>query len=97
MCAEALANVAKHARASRVSITLAGEAGALVLEVADDGVGGADPQGSGLAGVGRRLEALGGRLVLGSPSGGGTLLRAELPEPSARPREAGARLPEAVP
>jgi signal transduction histidine kinase len=88
VCAEALANVAKHARASRVSITLTRERGALVLQVADDGVGGADPRGSGLAGVGRRLEALGGRLTLAGANGGGTLLRAELPEAFARSAEA---------
>jgi len=79
VCAEALANVAKHARAGCIRIRLAEEPDALVLEVADDGVGGADPSGSGLAGVRRRLEALGGRLSVGGAVGGGTLLRAELP------------------
>jgi len=79
VCAEALANVAKHARARRIRIRLAEEPDALVLEVADDGVGGADPSGSGLAGVRRRLEALGGGLWVGGAVGGGTLLRAELP------------------
>jgi signal transduction histidine kinase len=79
VCAEALANVAKHARAGRIRIRLAEEPDALVLEVADDGVGGADPSGSGLAGVRRRVEALGGRLSVGGAIGGGTLLRAELP------------------
>ena len=94
VCAEALANVAKHARAARVRITLSRDAGALVLEIADDGVGGADPHGSGLAGVGRRLEALGGGLTLAAADGGGTLLRAELPEAFARPSDAGAEPPE---
>jgi signal transduction histidine kinase len=79
VCAEALANVAKHARAGRVRICLAEEPDALVLEVADDGVGGANPSGSGLAGVRQRVEALGGRVSVGGAIGGGTLLRAELP------------------
>src|SRR4051794_16643653 len=79
VCAEALANVAKHARASRIRIRLAEQPDALVLEVADDGIGGADPSGSGLGGVRRRVEALGGRLSVGGAVGGGTLLRAELP------------------
>ena len=96
VCAEALANVAKHARASRVRIALRRDAGSLVLEVADDGVGGADPGGSGLAGVARRLEALGGRLTLAGAAAGGTLLRAELPDAYARAGEPAAPAPEAT-
>ena len=52
---------------------------ALVVEVADDGSGGADPQGSGLLGLRRRVEALDGTLPVVSPPGGGTTLHAELP------------------
>ena len=85
VCAEALANVAKHARAGHIRIRLAEEPDALVLEVADDGVGGADPSGSGIAGVRRRVEALGGGLWVGGAVSGGTLLRAELPGAASAP------------
>jgi signal transduction histidine kinase len=51
----------------------------LVVEVVDDGRGGADPAGAGLTGLRRRVEALDGTLAVTSPSGGGTVLRAELP------------------
>ena len=54
--------------------------GRLVVEVVDDGVGGADTErGTGLRGLADRVESLGGRLRVWSPSGGGTRLRAELP------------------
>ena len=52
---------------------------ALVVEVADDGVGGADEEGDGLRGLADRVEALGGRLALESPPGGGTRVTASLP------------------
>ena len=53
---------------------------AIVVEVTDDGVGGADPAaGSGLSGLADRVEALGGSLEVVSPAGGGTTLRAEIP------------------
>ncbi len=77
---EALANVAKHARArgARVSVRRA-EAG-LVIEVRDDGVGGAgSTAGGGLQGLEDRTAAIGGRLSIVSPAGGGTQLRAEIP------------------
>jgi signal transduction histidine kinase len=77
--AEALANAAKHAGASRISVQLTRGAGRLVVEVADDGRGGADPSGAGLTGLRRRVEALDGTLALESPSGGGTKLQVELP------------------
>jgi signal transduction histidine kinase len=78
--AEALANVTKHADASRVGITLDGTANLLCLEVRDDGRGGADEfRGSGLAGIRRRAEAFDGTLTLTSPPGGPTVLRVELP------------------
>jgi PAS domain S-box-containing protein len=77
--AEALANVHKHAGASRVVVRAAASDDRLVVAVADDGTGGADEAGSGLRGLADRVEALGGRLVLESPLGGGTELRAEIP------------------
>jgi signal transduction histidine kinase len=78
--AEALTNVAKYARASGAEIDIAHEEGGVVIEVADDGVGGADfSDGSGLRGLADRVEALGGRLAVHSPSGKGTLVRAEIP------------------
>ncbi|HEY6150662.1 MAG TPA: histidine kinase [Gaiellaceae bacterium] len=77
---ESLANVAKHARASVVDVSLARTAGGLVVEVVDDGVGGADTeQGSGLRGLADRVEALGGRLRVWTPLGGGTRVQAEIP------------------
>jgi PAS domain S-box-containing protein len=82
LIAEALTNVAKYADAStaHVGVTL-GDAG-VVVEVSDDGIGGADPaNGSGLRGLADRVEALGGSLQLVSPMGGGTSLRAEIPGP----------------
>ena len=79
LIAEALTNVTKYARASNVRIRVS--AGyAIVVEVTDDGVGGADPgAGSGLRGLADRVEALGGSLQVVSPPGGGTALRAEIP------------------
>jgi len=79
VAAEALANAAKHARAQRVDITVVRDTDALELEVRDDGVGGADPAGSGLRGLRRRVEALDGSLTITSPRGGPTTIRAELP------------------
>jgi signal transduction histidine kinase len=58
------------------------EDGTLCVEVRDDGIGGADPDGHGLVGLGDRATALGGRLQIKSPPGGGTLLAATLPLPT---------------
>jgi PAS domain S-box-containing protein len=78
--AEALTNVAKYARASEAHVDLRRHDGRLIVEVADDGVGGADAsRGSGLRGLADRVEALGGRLEVSSPKGEGTTLRATLP------------------
>ena len=78
--AEALTNAAKHARASAVAVEAEVVGDLLRVAVSDDGVGGADlAGGSGLAGLKDRVEALGGRIVLHSPHGAGTSLRAELP------------------
>jgi signal transduction histidine kinase len=84
--AEAMTNAAKHADASRITVRIVRDPERLVLEVADDGRGGADASGSGLVGLKRRVEALDGTLALTSPSGGGTVLRAELPCESSSPK-----------
>jgi len=79
---EVLTNAAKHAHASTVTITVEPDTADAVLRIAvrDDGVGGADfAHGTGLVGVKDRVEALGGRILLDSPRGAGTTLRAELP------------------
>ena len=68
VAAEALANAAKHARARRVDITIVRADDLLDLEVDDDGVGGANPEGSGLRGLRRRVEALDGTLSVISPT-----------------------------
>ena len=79
VCSEALANVAKHARATRVDIQVRSEGGTVRVLIADDGVGGAEPSaGSGLNGAADRIGALGGRLLVRSPPGGGTQLLAEI-------------------
>jgi signal transduction histidine kinase len=77
--AEALTNVVKHSRAGRAEIRASVEDGMLHVEVRDDGIGGADPNGHGLLGIGDRVTALGGRLKIESPPSGGTLLAAKLP------------------
>ena len=77
--AEGLANVQKHAGASRVEVEVRATDGTVIVEVRDDGVGGADVEGSGLRGLADRVEALGGRLSLTSPAGAGTRLLAEIP------------------
>ena len=77
---EALTNVAKYAGASEATVAVRRTNGHAEVEVADDGVGGADPdRGSGLRGLVDRLGALDGRLSLDSPPGSGTTLRAEIP------------------
>jgi signal transduction histidine kinase len=79
---EALANVAKHARAQTARVTVAWTDDVLVVEVADDGHGGADVElGTGLRGLCDRVEALGGQLWIESAPGNGTLVRGELPVP----------------
>jgi PAS domain S-box-containing protein len=78
--AEALTNVAKYARASRATVRLEQEDGALVVEVRDDGVGGAMAStGSGLSGLADRVAAVDGTLAVESPPGAGTSLRAVVP------------------
>jgi signal transduction histidine kinase len=77
--AEALTNVLKHANAKRAEVRVSADDGLLRVEVRDDGVGGADPDGHGLVGLGDRATALGGRLRIESPAGGGTLVAAAIP------------------
>jgi PAS domain S-box-containing protein len=77
--AEGLANVQKHANASRVAVRVVAEGDRLLIEVTDDGAGGADEEGGGLRGLADRVEALGGRLAVDSRRELGTQLRAELP------------------
>jgi signal transduction histidine kinase len=78
--AECLANVAKYARASRASVAISRSKDEVVIEVADDGVGGASRDGgSGLRGLADRVEALGGTIRVSSPVGRGTRVRAEIP------------------
>ena len=80
LIAEALTNVAKYARASAARVRVTTNDARVLVEVSDDGVGGADPAtGSGLRGLTDRVEALGGTLEVASPAGAGTSLRAEIP------------------
>ena len=78
--AEALTNVVKYAHASQATVSVSRLNGHAVVEVADDGIGGADPgRGSGLRGLADRVSALDGSMELDSPAGMGTRLRAEIP------------------
>ncbi len=80
VASEALANAAKHAQASQVTVTAARQNGSLLVCVRDDGVGGACPtEGSGLGGMTDRVAALGGSLSVDSPPGQGTAVTMELP------------------
>jgi len=84
---EALANVAKYARASQATVRVRREDGRVVVDVIDDGVGGADAaRGSGLRGLVDRVAALDGTLSLDSPPGRGTRLHAEIPCAPVNPR-----------
>jgi signal transduction histidine kinase len=80
MASEALTNASKHAHATMVKMAASYDGQCLTMEVADDGVGGATTAGgSGLRGLGDRVEALGGRFTVSSLAGRGTILRAEIP------------------
>ncbi len=79
VAAESLTNVAKHAPGAATHVLLEERGGQLVVAVADDGPGGADPGGSGLTGLRRRVEALDGTLQVVSPRGRGTTVQAQLP------------------
>jgi signal transduction histidine kinase len=80
VCAEALTNVAKHAAAAHVAVAVTSSDDRVRVEIADDGIGGADPaHGSGLRGLADRVETFGGTLLVESTSGHGTRLTAEIP------------------
>ena len=80
LIAEAITNVAKHAQATHVSVSVRRDDRRVLVQVADDGIGGADPgAGSGLHGLADRVEALHGQLRVDSPPGGGTRLEARIP------------------
>jgi signal transduction histidine kinase len=88
--AEALANAQKHAHASAITVRLVVDGGALNVEVADNGVGGAvEEAGSGLQGLRDRVEAIGGTFSLESPPGNGTCVRASIPIADGIPAAAG--------
>jgi signal transduction histidine kinase len=77
--AEALTNIAKHARARGAWVNLSVDCDRLRLQVRDDGVGGANPDGNGLHGLRDRVDALDGRIEVESPPGGGTSVTVEIP------------------
>jgi signal transduction histidine kinase len=77
--AEALTNAAKHSRAASVQVTARVDEHTLHVDVRDDGVGGANPDGSGLLGLRDRISAMGGTLQVHSPPGDGTRIAARLP------------------
>jgi signal transduction histidine kinase len=80
LCAEALANIGKHARATAVKVAIRRDEAAIEVEVEDDGAGGADPAGgSGLRGLADRIRALDGTFDVQSPEGRGTRLHARIP------------------
>ena len=82
--AEALTNIVKHARPTRGGAVTASRTARCRVEVRDDGVGGAESGGRGLVGIADRVDALGGgRLLIESPAGAGTVLVARLPLPAA--------------
>jgi len=82
---ESLTNAARYAGPCRVEVRIAPDDGALLVEIADDGCGGADAAaGTGLRGLADRIDALGGRLEIDSPAGAGTRLTARLPLAAAR-------------
>jgi signal transduction histidine kinase len=80
VASEALANAAKHSHANDVRLEASCDGSTLVIEVTDDGIGGAGAgRGSGLRGLADRVEAIGGRLTVSSPPGRGTTVLAEIP------------------
>ena len=84
--AEALTNIAKHAQATSGALKVKQSDDSLVIDVSDDGVGGADASGSGIRGLKDRIEALGGQVQLESHAGHGTQLRATITHPNSQKR-----------
>lgn len=77
---EALTNVARHAQATRAAVAIERAGSRLVIEVRDDGIGGADAsRGTGLQGLRERVDGLGGTIHVVSPGGGPTTISVELP------------------
>ena len=94
VAAEALTNVARYAQASHARIEVGRDGERIVLQVTDDGVGGADPaNGSGLRGLSDRVAALDGRLEVDSPPAAGTTIRAIFPCPPEQPARPGRPMP----
>ena len=86
VASEALTNVAKYAQASTATVRVTRTPATLVVEIRDDGIGGADPTaGTGLLGLADRVAALGGHFQVSSPPAGGTVVTAEMPLPPADP------------
>ena len=80
LVSESLTNVGKYADATSATVEVSRADGMLLVEIVDDGIGGADTdRGSGLRGLADRIETLDGRLRVWSPPGGGTRVRAEIP------------------
>jgi signal transduction histidine kinase len=77
--AEALTNVAKHAKASRALVTVSRTGDLLNVAISDDGIGGASLAGRGLSGLAARTAGIDGRLLVTSPDGGPTVIEAVLP------------------
>ncbi|MCW2766833.1 MAG: histidine kinase [Nocardioides sp.] len=90
--AECLANLVKHSRATRAWVSASHDGEVLRLVIGDDGRGGADASGSGLAGVAQRLAAFDGTMTVASPAGGPTVVTLEVPCPTS-PRDSGPSSP----
>ena len=90
-CSEALTNIVKHAQATRAWVRLEVAADRCIVEVRDDGIGGARPRSetSGIIGLSDRIGAIGGTLDITSPRSGGTVLRASVPIPQGTAPPAG--------
>jgi signal transduction histidine kinase len=85
LVAEALTNVAKHSHAHHAAVTARVEHSTLQVQVRDDGIGGARPDGAGLVGLADRLAVFDGSLRVESPTDGGTVVAADIPLPTAGP------------
>jgi signal transduction histidine kinase len=83
--AEALANIAKHAAATSATVAVTEQPGQMLVEIRDDGIGGADAAGSGLRGLAARVTALDGHVEIRTPARAGTLIRALIPLPADGP------------
>jgi signal transduction histidine kinase len=85
--AEGLTNIAKHAAATSATVTVTERPGRLLVEILDDGTGGADVAGSGLRGLAARVAALDGHVEIRTPARSGTLIRALIPLPADGPAD----------